>query len=301
VRLLYVGFTRARDHLVLAIPESNKGARATAWLDELAVGGTKVWQWTSDRASELAFRTVDGQRIAVRTRRVGRARPQVEASSALAFVRAGPVERARREVSPSRADGHDLARFGGRVRAPRGPVVALGDPLTVTTPSGFQEWDRIGTAIHGFLATDHAYAESGGGSQADRLARAARWLVAHDASEHLQGEVLLTAADRLATFVAERWPDAHWHSEVPIVSDVVDGAHRRRVRGTIDLLLQTDAGWVLIDHKSFPAKEAAWKKAGELAPQLGVYAHALSQLPGGRPVVGVWIHFPIAGVALELA
>src|SRR5690606_29050930 len=35
VRLLYVGFTRARDHLVLAVPLDAKGNSRTAWLDEL--------------------------------------------------------------------------------------------------------------------------------------------------------------------------------------------------------------------------------------------------------------------------
>lgn len=35
VRLLYVGFTRARDHLVLAVREDKKGQRKTEWLDTL--------------------------------------------------------------------------------------------------------------------------------------------------------------------------------------------------------------------------------------------------------------------------
>ena len=35
VRLLYVGFTRARDHLVLALRQDKKGRRKTEWLDTL--------------------------------------------------------------------------------------------------------------------------------------------------------------------------------------------------------------------------------------------------------------------------
>jgi hypothetical protein len=36
VRLLYVGFTRAREHLVLAVPTNSKGEPTCSWLDELA-------------------------------------------------------------------------------------------------------------------------------------------------------------------------------------------------------------------------------------------------------------------------
>src|SRR5690606_15034856 len=35
VRLLYVGFTRAKDHLVLLVPITKKGEQRSAWLDEL--------------------------------------------------------------------------------------------------------------------------------------------------------------------------------------------------------------------------------------------------------------------------
>ena len=65
-------------------------------------------------------------------------------------------------------------------------------------------------------------------------------------------------------------------------------------------MVDTGAGWVVVDHKSFPAAGGAWKKAAELAPQLAIYAHALGCQAGARPVVGICLHFPIAGTIVEL-
>jgi ATP-dependent helicase/nuclease subunit A len=64
------------------------------------------------------------------------------------------------------------------------------------------------------------------------------------------------------------------------------------VVGIVDLLLETDEGVVIVDHKTFPGgTEASWrKKALEVAGQLFVYAHVLRQ--AGRKVLGLWVHLP---------
>ena len=71
----------------------------------------------------------------------------------------------------------------------------------------------------------------------------------------------------------------------------------RRVQGTIDLLLETPEGVVLVDHKSFPGGPSQWAdKAKEFAPQLAAYAHVL--VAGGKRIAATYVHFPIgAGVA----
>lgn len=299
VRLLYVGFTRARDHLVLLIAEKAKGDRATAWLDELTTAGKPAWELTRDAVPRLFVTGPEGVKSEVRSRRSQAvAAPAAISAPALGAWRrpegaAPPLP--RRDVSPSRVTADDLTRLGVRAWTPRGPMTQLGNALAIPTPRGFTEWDHLGTAIHGFLASDEV-----GMHHDERMRRATTWSRAHKTEAQLAPQTLIDAADRFARWVAQRWPGAQVVCEVPIAADIEEGGNRRRISGVIDALIVTDAGWVVVDHKSFPAPGGVWKKAGELAPQLALYAHALAALPAGRPVIGIGLHFPIAGVIVEL-
>jgi ATP-dependent exoDNAse (exonuclease V) beta subunit len=99
--------------------------------------------------------------------------------------------------------------------------------------------------------------------------------------------------------VAERWPGAVWHREVPI-SASIDSAHgRRRIDGAIDLLLETPSGYVIVDHKSFPGRASEWEeRALGYAPQLMTYARAVEM--AGDNVVGTFVHFTIGGGVVEI-
>ena len=297
VRLLYVGFTRARDHLVLLVAEKANGARATAWLDELRRDRKIAWELTRDPVPKLLVTGPDGAVHEVRTRRIDPiAEPAAVAAPELVAWRRpseGAASLPRRDISPSRVAAEDLTRLGVRAWRPRGPMISLGAELAIATPKGFADWDQLGTAIHGFLASDVA-------DGAERLRRATVWSGAHATAAQLWPQTLVEAADRFTRWVEQRWPGAMFVREVPIAADIEDGAKRRRISGVIDALIVTADGWVVVDHKSFPAAGGAWKKAGELAPQLALYAHALAALPEPRPVIGICLHFPIAGVIVEL-
>ena len=62
----------------------------------------------------------------------------------------------------------------------------------------------------------------------------------------------------------------------------------------MDLLLETSAGWVIIDHKSFPGAATDWhSKAQIYTGQLAVYEEAMRA--NGQKVAGSWIHFAMGG------
>ena len=68
------------------------------------------------------------------------------------------------------------------------------------------------------------------------------------------------------------------------------------LRGVADLVLETRAGYVVIDHKSFPGnRDKAVEKAASHAGQVLAYAEAI-RAATGRPVAGAWIHLPVAGL-----
>ena len=69
--------------------------------------------------------------------------------------------------------------------------------------------------------------------------------------------------------------------------------------GWIDLLLETDAGWVVIDHKSSPRPRSEWTaEAIEYSGQLAAYVSALRG--AGLECAGCWVHFPVGGGLVEV-
>jgi ATP-dependent helicase/nuclease subunit A len=150
--------------------------------------------------------------------------------------------------------------------------------------------------VHAFFAADTPLLTTG-----ERSGCAQRLLSGAGLAGVVHPEALLGAADRLLAFVKGRWGDAMWHREVPVEALIDAAAGRRRVSGTIDLLLETTKGYVLIDHKTFPGRGelAVRKKVQEFLPQLAAYAAALRQVPGAK-LAECWVHFPVSGAMVEL-
>jgi ATP-dependent exoDNAse (exonuclease V) beta subunit len=158
-------------------------------------------------------------------------------------------------------------------------------------------YDALGNAVHAFLAAD-----VGAGEEEERLACAKRLLGGAGMSGLVQPESLLEASSQFQGWVAARWPGAHWRREVPIDAFIPSAAGERRLSGIIDLLLETDDGCVIVDHKTFPGStEGAWRaRCAKFAPQLMAYAEALRRVEGKR-VLGCWIHLPVGGGMVEIS
>src|SRR5690606_25455180 len=107
---------------------------------------------------------------------------------------------------------------------------------------------------------------------------------------------VLAAAERFRAAVAKRFAPRRIHVEYPIVHVLADG---RVVRGAIDVLLETEDGVVVIDHKSSPRPRSEWNEdALEHSGQLDAYRRAPAA--AGLPVAGCWIHFPVSGGLLRV-
>jgi hypothetical protein len=174
-----------------------------------------------------------------------------------------------------------------------GEVVSLHSAMPID--SKIAAYDVMGDAVHAFLAAD-----TDGLDAAERLERGRRIIIAAGLIGIVRPEMLVEAADRLRAFVDARWPGATWHREIPIEAFIAGPNGTRRVGGTIDLLLETGNGCIIVDHKTFPGtSESAWRAKGvEFLPQLAAYAEALRRVPGKR-VAGCWLHFPLGGGMVE--
>ncbi|WBK02213.1 UvrD-helicase domain-containing protein [Methylocystis parvus] len=274
-RLLYVGATRARDYLILALPRSKSG---WAWLDELQsdAGGSAL------AAPELGCIEVkvNGNPHAVR---VYAPSPLDESASADPIVGFSGPEEYPRTFPPLTLKPSE----GGAVEDTTiTEEIDLGARLPF---AGSLEMDRVGEAIHRFLAADNPAWD-----EARRVVLAKRQLDAWGVMG-LDPRDVVTMGSRFRRFVEKRWPGAVLKREAPIVYRIGD----RTMSGRIDAVAETPDVIVVFDHKSFPGAPDKWlDQAKKHAGQLQLYREAIAASLSTPKQVILALHLPISGEVL---
>ncbi len=279
VRLLYVGWTRARDRLVLA---SRKSLSETSLrLFELG-GGPSLSEPAPPDPADCEARVQWGtEAVDVFLRPPPAASlPTGHALEAPALlVRPPEVRHAPLWLRPSDLEG----------RAGLGTPYRLGPPIAVR---GQVDPSALGSAVHGFLAADRPTFDDD-----DRGELASRLLAAWDCQQALEVGELLELGARLRRFVLSQWRDAAIRREWPIEHRLPNGTV---VRGTVDMLVCGTDEAQIVDHKVLRASEKdALLAAGAYAGQLEAYAAALTAVGSWRRVRR-WIHLPLSGIVVEL-
>lgn len=269
-RLAYVGITRARDMLVIALGERPPDA---AWLNAFHM------PFLLPDGAVLAL--PGGQEAPAQVLTLDEGGPPREAQG---FAPRWFERRARASRVAARLPASDAPPIeGARVAE----VVSLGPRLRLQGG----DMAALGGALHAIIAMQLVNPEAG-----DDVARAARIIDAHDATECVDAGDALAAARRFHDWVRERFAPERIHVEYPI-SQVLGGG-RTRV-GWVDVALETPTEVVIIDHKSSPRGRAEWAaEALKHSGQLDAYAQAFHAV--GRPA-STWIHFAVAGAALRVA
>jgi ATP-dependent helicase/nuclease subunit A len=268
-RLLYVGMTRARDHLALAVTGPTQ-----AWLGELLTdGGTPlvVIREREVRIGDEIFATRPG--------------PEPIKLPDSDAIREPPVEYARPAFA---AAAHLPLRLRPSDAVMDGPIgiaetVRLGNRIVLV---GHPDLQALGEAFHRFLAADDP-----SGDRPRRTAMAATLLDAWGMPA-VRPEELVMVSDRFHAFLAERFGGAPRMREWPV--HVESGL--QVVSGRLDLLIEVEDGFAIVDHKSFPGDVALdEEQLRSFAGQVALYALALERVTR-RNRVEYWIHQPVAGV-----
>jgi ATP-dependent helicase/nuclease subunit A len=123
-------------------------------------------------------------------------------------------------------------------------------------------------------------------------------LVRHGVDKAVAARDVLGQIATIHSWLKARWPNATMSVEIPIT-------HRLPTyqisSGRIDLLLETDRGWVLIDHKSGGQNSSQWESlAADYAGQLVAYSTAIETCTG-KPVTESWLLLPVSGAAIRVA
>ena len=269
-RLAYVGMSRARDLLVVALPEGKR--RRGAWLT----------------AFDAPFLLPDGDTLQLPH---GTSVPTVvrdfEAASGTAaaepfaprwFEERPPGDFPRTPARPS-----DAEPVADAVVA---EVVAFGQRM----PVAGGDMARVGDGLHAVIAMVLVNPEAAGAED-----RARAILEAHGAVDSVRAEDAVAAARRFLEFVQERFQPTAIRVEYPVAHLLDDGRH---AAGRVDVVLETDAGPVILDHKSSPLAESDWPaEALRHSGQLAAYRDAFGA--AGQPA-STWIHFAVSGGAVRV-
>ena len=275
VRLLYVGMTRARDHLILTVED---GKSATNWLDLLS---------TDPAAPHLVLPAAPGAPVHVGGTEHPTASPVEAGTCPIALAPTAPRVAPQRGTAP-RAPLHMRPSDGGDAEGWRiQDVMELGPRLRL---HGTPDMSVLGEALHAILAADtNQLPDEARQARAARILK--RWNV-----RAVDPAAAIATADRLFTELARRRPGAEISREVPVSARLGD----RLIRGRIDLLVSDAEGFDVIDHKSFPGdREAALVRAVGHGPQLALYGRAL-ETAASRPSRDLLVHLPVSGLLVAL-
>ncbi len=332
LRLLYVGWTRARDRVVLTSPKGKLGEGMLGEFREDAKGGGVEAKEKSKVGGKSQGKSKSAGKSAASSARVpemvmeGAAEGAQEDAPAGAPLLSEPEEGmaewggTKLEVivrEPSAAEAEPLkigaeATFiaeGPKEIAPAsawpdltGVEWKAGEPEIIGAPNALKPARRaadapfepmdMGSSVHGFIAADSPEYEA-----AERLKMAEELLARWKVAGALTPADLVEISDRLRKWAQAKWPKAKWHREWPICQRLETGSI---TNGIADLILETPDGLVIIDHKSYPGVPGdAAEYAVEDAPQVQVYADTAA-LATGKPILGMYIHFPLIGALVPL-
>lgn len=276
-RLLYVGLTRARD-MNVAVSFVRRGGPGRAWVNEipgavgLLFGGAGTVLLPDGQPLPRISRSWSKDDCAVE--------PPAKAPETCHWFTARPrVHAEPLWHRPSLASG-------GTFKVAETETIGVRLSL-----AGRPDMASLGTALHLCIARAGVV----GSARAEDVERIlTNWAVAHCVD---------TAAvcAQLASFqewMGKRWPGCPVYVEVPVEADGPSGT---RIRGRIDLLIEAQDGWILLDHKSNPGGAARDEDlVAEHGPQVQSYGIALLSATG-KPVIQQWLYLPVAARAVRLA
>jgi ATP-dependent exoDNAse (exonuclease V) beta subunit len=276
LRVLYVGWTRACDRLILA---AQQGKLLGGLLGTLNAIEPEMIREPAVTAG-LVESTWAAHDFKLQVTASQPAEP-IEPRQEPGMIRAGRpvILHEPASLSPSSASPRP-ARLGKPER--------LGPPVRIHRSV---DMDFLGTTIHNFFAADDPL-----GPKPDRLALAAGLLDRFQVAGALAPADLLELGNRLSRWVRKRFsPNSRLRTEWPLGLKLETGT---LLLGTADLLVETEETFAIIDHKSF-GWATAQTKAEALAGQLGCYADAVARALPGK-TVSTWVHLPLEGLIAEV-
>ncbi|MGJ8723934.1 MAG: UvrD-helicase domain-containing protein [Roseibacillus sp.] len=274
LRLLYVGFTRARDTLVLV----NDPATTPEWLDLTSAGDFLKAENSPFTLGEHSLPLTTSTQIYEPFVSLPPPAPTIQLP-----VRA-PSQTSRLPLHITPSSREPIA--GAIVTE----TIEFGTALQV--PSRINARD-YGDAMHRIIA-----AEIQNPNHPDRNLRAERLLTHWDLQESISTDEILTTVDTYRKWIEDTFNPTQQLIEVPFTHTTPDG---QQATGFIDHLVITPDGPIIIDHKIYPGPKSTWDETAlSYSGQLALYRQFVSTIFPGQKEPECWIHFASHGASLKV-
>lgn len=274
-RLLYVSLTRARDLLIFPLPEPPKKG-------DVGSLGTLDADWMLPEQETLQL---PGGEVIPSVKKTCAAADTEDLVAASYTPHWLPQLATATDVLPRKFSPSSALPLSSAVV---GKVVELGDRLKLDKVA---DMALLGSALHGVIAAAINSATPLPASRVSKLLKA--FGVEHSVSV----DDALSASQRFINYMQQNYPVLRCYVEHPVS---VVNAQGQEANGYIDLLIETDAGWIIVDHKSSPQRRSEWQaNALKFSGQLAVYRDAVTQV-SDKPVLGCWVHFAVTGGVVEV-
>ncbi len=273
-RLLYVSLTRARDLLVIPLPEKKTTG---PWM------GTLNADWMLPTGDKLVLPDETEIPTAGREYDASEADGTLETGSYQPFwlgPRIPASDKLPATVNPSSKGEVSGSKIAGSQDA--------GMRLEI---KGSPAMNQVGLALHQLIA-----AEIINPAREDALLTAKQILESHGVAENIDSKSAVTYAQHFINYVNKTFQPNRILTEYP-VTQVLDS--NQLVKGWIDVLMETGDGWVIVDHKFTAQPESELEKeALKYSGQLLAYRDAV-EAATQKKVQSSWIHFPMSGKIYE--
>jgi ATP-dependent helicase/nuclease subunit A len=274
LRLLYVTLTRARDYLVLCLNQ-----KGSAWL-ELALDKARLTLPLPEQSGTIQLPWKTEKPLILQ---VGYPQP----------IQTAPIKpQAVAWVKPREGLGDfpPAKLIPSKMGLPQGVEATAFEPIVIGERVGINDkpvMDVLGTALHGFIAADRG----GALPCEERLSLLNAIIARHRLSGMIDQDGVLRNVDALYGFLRKRYNVLQIMTEWPVQMKVA----QQCVVGTVDMIVETTEGWVIIDHKSFPGPMKEWQQESVIyGGQLKTYAETLEKATG-KAVMDCFIHFMVGG------
>ncbi len=275
-RLLYVSLTRPRDCLIVALKDTQG-----EWLNSLAA----EWMLPNTLEEKELLLPVSKAKIPVAYKTLSQDEtPEIcltQHPGPHWFENITPIQiKLPAKLSPSSIPPLQNASIG--------ETIVLGDRISL---QGTPEMANLGEAIHALIAT---YIIN---NPAKPEILAEQVLSSYAVTEHISIEDALSCVTRFQGFIEHNLKALSTQVEYPIEYQLPNG---QSASGWIDALIETEQGYIIIDHKSNPQSSATQQEVAlKYSGQLALYKAAV-EAATDKPVVGCWIHFAVTGAALKV-
>jgi len=291
-RLLYVGMTRAKNGLALALRKKSDLLQ-TGWLDILTCNG-------KNDTPLLKF----SQGIGEKSIKVGNVELPAEYfefdACELEMVEFLPEETEFIPDFPEITDEFPPARLSPSLLENFNIFDINIDETKFKIIEKFEnrininqivDMSALGNAIHSYLAIDtRRFSEGGRMELAKNII--SNWQLPENSIS--PGDVV-EMGNRLVTFLLNRYPKSDIMREWPMTFKTKEG---QTIQGWIDMLIKTPDGFVIIDHKSYPGTDLD-EFVKRYILQLHSYKLAVEKATGEK-VIDLLLHLPVNGLVIEV-